>query len=78
MRARGKNGYFKLVVKIQITGLEVTLRASKTDRTMSSKLGLNKKRLKAILLECDNHGNLPEQSSSYRLVQAGHNIVKAF
>ncbi len=50
MRARGKNSYFKLVVEDQIKDLEgLTLRASKTDRTMSSSLDSIKDRLKHLV-----------------------------
>lgn len=50
MRARGKNSYFKLIVEDQIKDLEgLTLRASKTDRTMSSSLDSIKDRLKHLV-----------------------------
>jgi hypothetical protein len=50
MRARGRNGYVKLVIEDQIKDLEgLTLRASKIDRTMSSSLDSVKDRLKRLV-----------------------------
>ncbi len=50
MRARGKVGYYQLVVEDQIKDLEgLTLRASKIDRTLSSNLDSVKDRLKRLV-----------------------------
>lgn len=50
LKARGKIGYFQLVVEDQIKDLEgLTLRASKVDRTISSNLESVKDRLKRLV-----------------------------
>jgi hypothetical protein len=50
IRARGKVGYFTLVVEDQIKDLEgLTMRAAKLDRTMSSNLESVKDRLKRLV-----------------------------